>query len=104
MKHFLFILSALSLTVCLASAQPKNPVTPAEEEALMRHWIATLGSDDFGGRKPMTEYETKTIEYLAGQMREIGLKPAFGDSYFQEVKTISTVSRPVGGKFRVKGA
>ena len=69
MKHFLFILSALSLTVCLASAQPKNPVTPAEEEALMRHWIATLGSDDFGGRKPMTEYETKTIEYLAGLLK-----------------------------------
>ena len=81
-----------------------RPVTPVEEEALMRGWISTLGSDEFGGRKPMTEYETKTIDYLAGQMREIGLEPAFDGSYFQKVRTISTVSRPVGNKFRVKGS
>lgn len=26
-----------------------------------RNWIRTIGSDEFGGRKPMTPYETKTI-------------------------------------------
>ena len=81
-----------------------KPTTLQDEEAQMRTWIRTLGSDAFGGRKPMTEYETKTINYLAGEMKALGLEPAFGDSYFQKVQTISTVSRPVGGKFRVKGA
>ena len=55
-----------------------------------RNWIKVIGSDEFGGRKPMTEFETKTIEYLAGEFRSLGLEPAFGDSYFQSVKEIST--------------
>ena len=33
----------------------------------------------------------------------LGLKPLFGDSYFQPFKMIATTCRPVGGKFRVKG-
>ncbi|MGX8707381.1 MAG: M28 family peptidase [Bacteroidales bacterium] len=105
MKRFIPILIALlTMAPALQGQNPGTPLTPDEEEVLMRNWIITLGSDEFGGRKPMTEYETKTIGYLAGQMKEIGLRPAFGDSYFQKVKTISTVSRPVGGKFRMKGS
>ena len=95
-KKFFVLLLALATSLPALYAQ--------DDESLMRGWIQTLGSDDFGGRKPMTEYETKTINYLAGQMKELGLQPAFGDSYFQQVMTISTISRPVGGKFHVKGA
>jgi Zn-dependent M28 family amino/carboxypeptidase len=97
-KHLLPILAVLAL---LLPAMPGQGQTP--DEALLRDWIQTLGSDEFGGRKPMTQYETKTLDYLTGQMKALGLQPAFGDSYLQKVTTISTVSRPVGGKFRVKG-
>ena len=83
--------------------QPSRNLSAAEEEALLRGWIRTLGSDEFGGRKPMTEYEGVTVDYLAAQMEEIGLRPAFGDSWFQQVKMISTVSKPAGGSFRVRG-
>ena len=87
-----------------ASAQTSvNRSTPADDEALLRKWISTLGSDDFGGRLPMTPYETKTINYLASEMKALGLQPGFGGSWFQKVKTISAECRPVGGKFRVKG-
>ena len=85
-----------------AQTQPPR-VTPADDEALLRNWCRTLGSDAFGGRMPMTPYEIKTIDYLANEMRTIGLEPAFGPSYFQKVMTISTINRPVGNKFRVKG-
>lgn len=98
-------LALLALTACLVIPSAAQNVThPSQDEALLRHWISTLGSDDFCGRMPMTEYETKTVEYLADEMRAIGLQPAFGGSYFQQLKTVSTVCRPVGGKLRVKGA
>ena len=97
-------LALLALTACLTvSATAQTPTHPSQEEALLRHWIQTLGADDFGGRLPMTEYEGKTLDYLAAEMKAIGLQPAFGDSYFQPVQTISTVCRPAAGNFRVKG-
>ena len=100
-----YCLALLALTACLAVPTTAQTLThPSQDEALLRHWIQVLGSDDFGGRMPMTEYETKTVNYLADEMRAIGLKPAFGDSYFQEVQTVSTICRPMGGKLRVKGA
>lgn len=57
------------------------------------NWIKTLGSDDFGGRMPMTEYEDKTINYLASEFSRLGLRPAFNGSFFQPVKEISTTVR-----------
>ncbi len=85
--HKLFVLTAAFL---IASAQ-----LPAQEPADtfcndFRNWVKTIGSDDFGGRKPMTQYETRTIEYLAREFRSLGLEPAFDGSYFQTVKEIST--------------
>lgn len=47
--------------------------------------IAVLASDEFEGRAPATAGEEKTITYLAEQFKQIGLEPANGDSYFQEV-------------------
>ena len=81
----------------------RGHTTLQQEEALLRDWIRTISSDEFGGRKPMTPYEEKTINYMADQFRALGLKPLFGDSYFQPFKMIATTCRPVGGKFRVKG-
>lgn len=74
-----------------------------DDETLLRGWVKTIGSDEFGGRMPMTEYEPRTLDYLVGQLKALGLEPAFGDSYLQPVQTISTVCRPVSDRFRVKG-
>lgn len=49
----------------------------------MKNRISVLASDDFLGRAPSTEGEEKTISYLAEQFKQIGLKPANKDSYFQ---------------------
>lgn len=76
---------------------------PQDDEALMRNWIKTLGSDAFGGRLPMTPYEKITLDYLEQEMKAIGLQPAFDGSWLQPVKTISTVCKPPKGKFTVRG-
>lgn len=76
--------------------QARNPSD--RYEADFRNWIKTIGSDEFGGRKPMTEYETKTIDYLAGEFKSLGLEPAFDGSYFQTVTEISaSVQIPAKG-------
>lgn len=54
------------------------------EDSLKKH-IVVLASDDFMGRKPFTEGETKTVAYLQEQFKQMGLEPGNGDSYIQEV-------------------
>lgn len=75
----------------------------SDDEELFRHWAKTIGSDGFGGRKPLTEYETKSIDYIASQMKELGLEPAFDGSYFQEVRLLSTTLQLKDNRIPVKG-
>lgn len=56
-------------------------------EAIRRH-IDVLASDAFEGREPGTEGEKKTIAYIAGQMRAIGLEPGADGSFYQPVEVI----------------
>jgi Zn-dependent M28 family amino/carboxypeptidase len=66
-------------------------------EDLMRH-IRVLASDEFEGRGPGSEGDRKTVEYLVGEFRRLGLAPGNPDgSYVQKVplmgfETSSTVS------------
>lgn len=57
------------------------------EETIAKH-IETLASDDFLGRKPFTEGETKTLEYLNQEIKRIGLAPGNGDAYTQDVPLV----------------
>jgi Zn-dependent M28 family amino/carboxypeptidase len=50
--------------------------------------IAVLASDEYQGRLPFTEGETKTVAYLQDQFKKIGLEPGNGDSYLQEVPMV----------------
>src|SRR5665647_2566141 len=54
--------------------------------------IATLSSDRFEGRMPTTRSEKITIDYIASQMKEIGLEPATNGSFFQEIPLLSVHS------------
>ena len=83
----------------LSSSRP--PI--ADDERLLRSWIQTISSDDFGGRKPMTEYEDKTVTYLAGELEALGLEPAFDGSWYQPFEMIAVTAKPDGNKIIVKG-
>lgn len=87
-KQIITIIAAFLATFPLKAQNPAEKYTDN-----FRNWIKVIGSDEFGGRKPMSPYETKTIEYLAGEFRNLGLAPAFDGSYFQSVKEISTTVR-----------
>lgn len=98
----LFVASGI---LCLLSAQLLGQsVLPASDLWLedYKTWIRTLGSDEFGGRKPMTPYEDRTITYLADEFRKLGLEPAFDGSYFQKVKEIAVTMTAPDGLLPVK--
>jgi len=71
--------------VITASAAPQ---TGPIEEAVYRAHIARLSSDEFGGRKPGTEGEKLTLDYLEAEFRKLGLKPGNGASFLQEVPMV----------------
>lgn len=95
-------LAGWSLTTVHAQVSQSQLKTEGDEP-LLREWIKVLASDEFGGRKPMTPFEDKTVNYLARQLEEIGLEPAFDGSWFQPFNMIAVTAKPVGNKLVVSG-
>ena len=54
-----------------AIAAPVQGIDPAR---LSKH-VQVLSSDAFEGRGPATPAETKTVDYIIGQFRTVGLQP-----------------------------
>ena len=84
------ILSSIALILFVSCNS--NQTTFSEEDGFaifsadtLKKHIAVLASDDFLGRKPFTEGETKTVAYLESQFKQLGLEPGNGDSYIQAV-------------------
>jgi len=71
-----------------AESPVSSPLDRIETTGLLQR-IATLASDEFGGRAPMSEGERLTLNYLESQFAEMGLAPMFGDSYRQAVRLVA---------------
>ncbi len=65
--------------------------------------IKILSGDDFGGRAPMTEGETKTLAYIEAQFTAAGLKPLFSGSFRQEVPLVSIKADPATASLQLMG-
>lgn len=91
------------LAAAMEELSAPEKVSRMGDEQLLRQWIKTIASDEFGGRKPMTAYEDKTVNYLVSQLEELGLEPAFNGSWFQPFEMISVTAKPQGNKLSVKG-
>ena len=103
MKTRTLFFMAAALFLCLTACSQSSKSADGNDEALLRNWIKTIASDDFGGRKPMTRYEELTVNYLAGELEKLGLEPAFDGSWFQPFEMIAVTAKPVDGKFPVAG-
>lgn len=88
----IFIISLISFG--LYNCQPSEPKFDPQDglasftEAGMEAHLKTLSSDEFMGRMPFTEGETKTIAYLQDEIKKLGLEPGNGESYLQEVPMV----------------
>ena len=74
-----------------------------DDETLFRKVTRELSDDRFGGRKPLTEYEAPTLEYIAGKFKEVGLEPVSNGSYLQKVPLIGVDTKIKNNEIVVKG-
>ena len=60
------------------------PLRAAEDAAAARilAWTKTISSDEFEGRAPGTRGEDRTVAYLEGEFRRLGLKPGNPDGTY----------------------
>jgi hypothetical protein len=98
---------ALALLTGCAMMRPPAP-PPAQDDAIeqaLRKDIAVLASDDFGGRRPGTEGEAKTLRYLANEWQAAGLESGTNDPahpWFAPVEL--ALSTPNSGRLRFERA
>jgi Zn-dependent M28 family amino/carboxypeptidase len=76
-----------------------DPVAQGEDamnEADYRRHLETLASDEFGGRAPGSPGEELTVNYLVNEFQSLGLEPANGDSYTQDVPlaSVEAINKP----------
>lgn len=96
MKQFLYSLVLLLLLV--ACGNEKSISTKKMSLAMLADDLEILATDSMEGRAPCTIGGERTVRYLQSRMEEIGLEPAFGQSYLQEVplvKILPNASEPV---------
>jgi Zn-dependent M28 family amino/carboxypeptidase len=64
------------------------------DKATIGKHIERLASDEFLGRKPFTEGEVKTVNYLKDEFEKLGVLPGNGDSFFQDVPMVEINGTP----------
>jgi Zn-dependent M28 family amino/carboxypeptidase len=82
---------ALAVPCVLIGARPAPAPSPGPLEAALRRHVETLASDEFGGREPGTDGETRTLRYLARQWFDIGLVSGTndpGNAWFAPVELV----------------
>ena len=82
-------LAALSLTLlagCVTGSA--TPAGPQISLPTLQRVTQTLSSDEFQGRAPGTEGETRTVELLAREFQRAGLQPGNNGSWFQDVPLV----------------
>ncbi|NQZ75395.1 MAG: M28 family peptidase [Ekhidna sp.] len=88
-------LSFVTLIILLIACQARNEQEVVEiSESSLRNHVEVLSSDEFQGRKPFTEGETKTVNYLVDRFKEYGLEPGNGESYLQKVPMVELTATP----------
>jgi Zn-dependent M28 family amino/carboxypeptidase len=87
----------------MAAARGAEPGAGISTADLLAH-IQLLSSDEFEGRAPGSAGEERTVAYLTGQLRGLGLKPGNPDgSYVQGVPLVGFQAQSASGSFQVSG-
>lgn len=93
MKKNVTIILLISVTV-FAGFVTAQDWTSKFDEAKMRERVKRLAADDFEGRGPGTDGGRRTAQYIADQMKSIGVRPGNKGSYFQNVKLVGVKADP----------
>ena len=88
------IVSVFLILLFATSALPAQDRTKDFDPDKMRERVKRLSADDFEGRGPGTDGGKRAAQYLADQLKAIGVKPANKGSYFQNVKLVGVKADP----------
>ncbi|WP_421938957.1 M28 family metallopeptidase [Pedobacter sp.] len=94
LSAFAFCLSSCKQSATESAGDPDSLAIRSINDTSLSAYLAKIASDDFEGRKPFTNGETKTINYLADEFKKLGLAPGNGSSYFQKVPMVEIKSNP----------
>lgn len=83
-----------TLAGCQSADHELDQAAAVMTEARYRESVATLAADEFEGRSPGTPGGERTVDYLERRFRELGLSPANGNSYRQEVALLELTAGP----------
>lgn len=86
---FLFLLSACNQKKEVIKQD--DGLSAISADSIKQH-ISVLASDAFMGRKPFTEGEKRTINYLQQEFAASGLEPCVGNSFLQEVPMVNILA------------
>ena len=84
--------------VCLALAAPAllaATTAPDISVDTLKTVTKTLSGDDYGGRKPGTPDETRTINYIVQRFKAAGLQPGNHGSWLQDVPLVQLTAENV---------
>jgi Zn-dependent M28 family amino/carboxypeptidase len=86
-----------------------SPVSAAAKTAAgqitgdyLRDQITTLSSDEFEGRGPATPADTKTRQYLADQLKQIGFAPGGADGSYEQLFDVVGITADMPKKWTFK--
>ncbi|MEQ8412516.1 MAG: M20/M25/M40 family metallo-hydrolase [Erythrobacter sp.] len=99
------IIGLAALAACASAPAPR--VADAQVEAIRAHLtrdIAILASDEFGGRKPGTPFEQRTVDFVIAELEAAGLVSGTNDpgsAWRAPVELISTTPQASGLSFEL---
>jgi Zn-dependent M28 family amino/carboxypeptidase len=75
-------------------AQTKGKYTNLFDEAKIKANIKYISDDKFEGRAPGSKSGEAAAQYIADELKRIGVKPAVNGSYFQPVSLVAVKTNP----------
>jgi Zn-dependent M28 family amino/carboxypeptidase len=95
-QHLLLAGTAITALSCNQTSEiaEQDGLSAINKDSLSAH-IKTLSSNEFKGRRPFTEGETKTVNFLQRAYKSMGLEPGNGNSYVQEVPLVEITPKSV---------
>ncbi|RKS42796.1 Zn-dependent M28 family amino/carboxypeptidase [Gillisia mitskevichiae] len=93
MRNCLKFLVIILFIGCENNKKEASNLVEVNQTTIANH-IERLASNEFLGRKPFTEGEEKTVNYLKAEFEKLGLEPGNADSFFQDVPMVEITGTP----------
>src|SRR5579872_1471730 len=102
-RTFLYSAIPLSLSSCASKGGNTDAGLASFNKDSLAAAIRVLASDSFQGRRPFTEGESRTVDYLVKSYKALGLEPGNGTGYTQDVPLVE-ISPSIAPSLRLESS